>query len=293
VVERGTVSKGAGIAARMPAHAETTMSSPRLTAELLDHVVDYLHDSKDALRKCCLVSKSWVPRARRHLFAEVWFETEEDLESWLGIFPDPSTSPARYTKNLIIDCPQAVAIADGEGGGWIRSFSHVINLELGSSSQLPGTYEDDESATFLIPLQGLSPFVKSLDMDCPGLPSSRIFNLILSFPLLEDLTLTNYGYEATDEDDGSNGPPIAVQPSNLPVFTGFFKLVTKELVPIVRQLLSLPSGIHFLKLTLMRGRREDILLIMALVEGCSRTLESLDITCDPPGVFIRHLCPYR
>ena len=288
------VSKEAGMAVRagMPAHTETAMSSPRLAAELLDHVVDYLHNSEDALRKCCLVSKSWVPRARKYLFADIWFGTEEDLEWWLVMFPDPSTSPARYTKILTIDCPKSITIADGEGGGWVRSFSHVVELELRRSSRLPGTFEEDESGTFLTLLQGLSPFVKILTIDCIGLPSSRIFDLTLSFPLLEDLTLTGYGYTAADEDDGSNGPPVAAQPSNLPVFTGSFKLETKGLVPIARQLLSLPSGIHFRKLTLMWDRGEDISSIAALVEGCSHTLESLDIGCNPPGVSIQHLRPY-
>jgi hypothetical protein len=42
--------------------AETTMSDPRLPAEVLDHVVDHLHDTKAVLRNCSLVSKSWIHR---------------------------------------------------------------------------------------------------------------------------------------------------------------------------------------------------------------------------------------
>ena len=38
------------------------MSNLHLPAETLDHIVDHLHDTKDALRNCCLGSKSWVPR---------------------------------------------------------------------------------------------------------------------------------------------------------------------------------------------------------------------------------------
>ena len=50
--------------------------------------------------------------------------------------------------------------------------------------------------------------------------------------------------------------------------------------PIVPWLLSLPSGIHFQRLTLEWNCKEDIPLTMALVEKCSHTLESLDITCN-------------
>jgi hypothetical protein len=47
--------------------AETAISVSRLPAEMLDHVVDHLYDTEDALRNCCLVSKSWIPRTRKHL----------------------------------------------------------------------------------------------------------------------------------------------------------------------------------------------------------------------------------
>ena len=46
---------------------------------------------------------------------------------------------------------------------------------------------------------------------------------------------------------------------------------------IISWLLSLPGGFHFLKLTLTWCREEDLPLATALVEGCSCTLESLDI----------------
>jgi hypothetical protein len=83
---------------------KTTMSNPRLPAETLDRMVDYLHDTRDALRNCCLVSKSWVPRTRRHLFADIKFYTTKSLQSWKNVFPDPANSPARYTKTLTVRC---------------------------------------------------------------------------------------------------------------------------------------------------------------------------------------------
>jgi hypothetical protein len=52
------------------------MSNP-LPAELLDYVIDHLCDTQDALRNCCLVSKSWVPShpkapLRRHQRSPPW-----------------------------------------------------------------------------------------------------------------------------------------------------------------------------------------------------------------------------
>ena len=81
---------------------------------------------KRRTRNCCLVSESWVPRTRKHLFASIRFLTVKNLQSWKKAFPDPSTSPAHYTKTLLTDC------ADVEVGSWIGGFSQVVHLELGS-----------------------------------------------------------------------------------------------------------------------------------------------------------------
>ena len=106
------------------------MSNPYLPPEILDHIVDLLRDGTPALRSCCLVSKSWIPRTRKHLFAYVAFDTVKDLQSWKDTFPDSSTSPAHYTKTLFVNCPQVVAAADAESGGWITGFSRVVQLQV-------------------------------------------------------------------------------------------------------------------------------------------------------------------
>jgi len=263
------------------------MSNPNLPAELLDHIVDHLHDTGDALINCCVVSKSWIARARKHLFAEVWFKTEEDLESWKETFPDPSTSPGRYANSLSIDCLHAVTAADSEADGWIRGFSDVVHLKLGSR---PGT--NLAESIFPVPLQGFSPAVKSLSLNWVT-PSPRLFDLVLSFPLLEDLSVINHNHVEIDEDYGPNELPTAAQLSNPTAFTGSFNLVTTGLAPIARQLLSLPSGIHFRKFTLTWEFVGDISLMTALVERCSHTLQSLDICCDPFSASILRLRPYR
>jgi hypothetical protein len=55
---------------------------------------------------------------------------------------------------------------------------------------------------------------------------------------------------------------------------------------ITRRLLSLPGGIHFRKLTLTWSDEQDLSLAMALVEKCSHTLESLNVTCNPLGTSV-------
>jgi len=254
------------------------MSNPRLPVELLDHVADYLHGRKEALRNCCLVSKSWIPRARKHLFADIRFNTRAVQESWKEMFPDPSISPAHYTKTLLIDCSHIVTAADAEARSWIRGFSCVVHLRV----YIRGLYSY-ESVAPLVPLHGFSPIVKSLRMEAIALPSSQMFDFILSFPLLEDLAVIN---------SVSYGSPTPIHPSNPPKFTGSLELMMAVMGSIARQFLSLPGGLHFRKLVLMWTCEEHVPLTSALVERCSHTLESLDITCYAFGTPIRRLSPY-
>ncbi|KAF7314716.1 hypothetical protein MKEN_00945600 [Mycena kentingensis (nom. inval.)] len=43
--------------------------------ELLDMILDFLHDSPADLRRCCLVNSDWFPAARFHLFAYLGIES--------------------------------------------------------------------------------------------------------------------------------------------------------------------------------------------------------------------------
>ena len=268
--------------------AEATMSNPHLPAEMLDHVVDKLHDTEDALRNCSLVSKSWIPRARKHLFADVGFETAGDLQSWKKTFPDPSTSPRRYVKNLSVSFPQAFTAADAEAGDWIRGFSCVVHLEVGSPEIVP-----DRSFSLVL-FHGFSPSIKSLGVTFAALPSPLVLNLILSFPLLEDLVAISFYNPSSGNGDGSHWLPTTAQPSSSPMFTGSLELLLRGgKDSFARRLLSLPGGIHFRKLNVTWIQEKDPSLMTRLVEGCSHTLESLEVYYGFHGASILPLCPYR
>ena len=155
------------------------------------------------------------PTHRNHLFADVRFSTVNRLQSWKEMFPNPSTSPARYVKTLSIDCA-----ADVGAGGWISGFSRVVHLEVTAHIHF------DELATPLVPFHGLSPIVKSLRVIVLALPSSQIFGLILSLPLLEDVTVIASYETSADNGHGSGKDeiPTTAQPSNSPKCTGSLEL---------------------------------------------------------------------
>ena len=250
------------------------MSRPHLPPELLDHVVDFLHDSRDALKNCCLVSKPWIPRARKSLFADIQFHFIDDLKSWKATFPDASTSPAYYAKTLFIGGPRVIKAA-GEGEGcWLSAFSRVVHFELGMAS-------DRRSAEWmkvtLVPFHGFSPMLRSIRVASYAFPLPQIFNLICSFPLLKDVSLSTADRRSAQvADHGSNNQPTVTQPSSSNMFTGSLELYPDvEMEPIASILLSLPGGLRFRQLSLLLRCEADVSFATALVEECCSTLESL------------------
>jgi hypothetical protein len=240
-----------------PVLVQTTMSSS-LPPEILDDTLDHLYDEPATLKACCVVSKSWIPRTRKHLFASVeFYGPDSHIELWKKAFPDPSNSPAHYTRSLSVRGIPAITAADADEGGWIRTFHNLVHLHL----EVLGVEDELES---LVPFHGLSPTLRSLRLVST---SPEVLDLICSFPLLEDLTFRPIGYET----DTWNTP------STSPKLTGTLNLDTiGEARPVIHHLLDLPGGLHFTKIT-VASFDADVESTTELVSRCSDTLESLSI----------------
>ena len=243
-----------------------TMSNPHLPPEMLDYIVDYLHDELGTLMRCSLVSKSWVPRTRKYLFAEVRFQGEGYLK-WRKTFPDPTNSPAHYTRTLKVGCALGVT----EESDWIQSFSHVEWLIFDCA---PPT------ALFLVPFHNFAPSLKSLHVGSLDLQYPQTFDFICSLPFLEDLCLVCR--DIIIDGDESGAPR---DHSTSPALTGAFEVFTfrRVLGRILRPLLDLPGGLHFRKVILTRCGSQDLPYVAELVLMCSDTLEHIHIVGDFDG----------
>jgi len=201
------------------------------------------------------------------------------------MFPDPLASPAQYTKTLFVGSLHFATGVDAEAGDWIRRFSRVVALMVLDLGGYP-----DEPGVNVIPFHGFSSVAGLSYVQVPTPLSSQVFGLVLSLPLLNDLTVVTHK-SLIDDNSGPGWPPTITRPS--PPMAGSLTLIRREgLKPFARWLLSLPDGINFQKLTLKLLHEEDILLATALVEGCSHTLESLDVICEYLGVFNLALRPH-
>jgi len=242
-----------------------------LPPEILDQIFDLLHDERDTLKKCSLVSKSWVPHTRRQLFAEIKIRSVGDLELWKKLFPDVTNSPAYHTRSLFIGCPHFAALIDAEDGGWIQAFSGVTCLDLDN-----GTWPFNTLRSPLTPFCKFTSTLKSFRISFVFFPYPQLFDLIHSLPLLEDLSLTGQGRLLRNDDNPHR--PQAVIPSTLPPLTGDLDLFVRGgMENALHQLQDPPNGLHFRKVTLLWEVKEEYRWITELVKECSRTLESLDI----------------
>ena len=235
------------------------MSEPQLPTEMLDCITDFLHDNRDALKTCCLVSISWVPRTRKHLFKCVNFKYSGDFDKWKRNFPNPVKSPAIHTRSLFFRYADRLSDADV---GWIRSFTNVVQLEMVACGIL------DYNRRLLSPFHGLSSTVKSLSVVWTDLKSQEVFDLICSFPHLVDLHVAGEGRIRNSGRDWTI--------SRLPPLTG--SIVLGTLTPdFARQLLKLANHLRFKKIMLQKMLKNSFEGVADLAERCCDVLECIEI----------------
>jgi len=174
-----------------------------------------------------------------------------------------------------------------EEGGWIRAFSGVTSLWINDGDW----FALGASEVSLAHFRELSLTLKSLHLGPILLPCPGLFDFVLSFPLLEDFSLAGYNDPQFDVD--GNRPldePQTVIPSTSPPLTGSLGFHLRGGAGnAARQLLDLPNGLHFRKLSLSWYHETDLWWMTELVTRCSHTLEFLDIT-HINGQTLVHIC---
>ena len=129
----------------------------RLPIEVIETIIDFLQNDIEALKQCCLASKSLIARTRSHLFKHVSFWKPTDLQKWKERFGDLENTPAIFITHLDIRC------------------------ELVAGKDLSAFHK-------------LLPHVKSLTMIWDRMESQEVFHFICSFPSLEDLDVFGGAY---------------------------------------------------------------------------------------------------
>jgi len=132
-------------------------------------------------------------------------------------------NPSEKFATLLFRSAGVVAAAGAGTSGLIQTFSQVVRLELSGPDTKPLIFGILER-TSLAPFHGLSPTLKSLRVDSVVLQCPRVFDLVRSFPLLEDLSLLGDD-NPLDNDNDPHGPRSVI-PSTSPPLAGSLELST-------------------------------------------------------------------
>ncbi|KAJ7697268.1 hypothetical protein B0H17DRAFT_1197659 [Mycena rosella] len=104
--------------------------SPRILAELMDHIIDYLWVSVSDLRMCALVRKAWLPSSRPHLFESITFPDVRFanlLESPVNVFATHTRSV--YLRLLLSEeADTAVSKIVSQLPSFLQSTSLVVGV---------------------------------------------------------------------------------------------------------------------------------------------------------------------
>lgn len=236
--------------------------SSRVPYEIVDEILDHLVLSGDSvqesLRSCSLVSKSWVPSCRRHLFHTITF-TSKNVDKWLKTFPAPEKSPAYYVKFL--------RISFGEHYDAPEEFFKYIPWFANAKTTLTGSLTLPSPG---IPLFGrLSHSVTSLAVEAVRIELIRVRDIMMHLPNLNDLTLTGTVVAQSGEALPGSGTVLKGK------FGGEFRLRNGYIgEDFVNMLLEAPTGLHFTKLRI-DANRACLLQTVRLAEACGKTLVEL------------------
>ena len=66
------------------------MGPPALAAELTDHIIDFLHDDKEALSVCALTHPTWLAVSRFHLFNTIIVDGDTGTKDRIAALDHPS-----------------------------------------------------------------------------------------------------------------------------------------------------------------------------------------------------------
>lgn len=166
--------------------------TPYIPAELCDQIIDCLRDDKTALRTCGITCRSWLPRARHHLFSRAaidWTNCDTFKDLLLS-----SNNIGHHIRTIEIEGALGVFSMDRQHTAalskWLHSIPRVIPAALVNVQELDlalVTIDAAITASFFARL----PSVTKLSLCACTLDSfNTLVEMFYSMPLLQDLVVS-------------------------------------------------------------------------------------------------------
>ena len=258
--------------AKPPTPTPTETKAVILPQDIIDEILDYLATGSDlgSLRSCALVSRSWVPSCRRHLFHVVHF-TPVNIDRWLKTFPVPEDSPAHHVRDLRFSIGGDVG-AHKRFSEYTPRFTNVDSITLlgyGGFQQL-----------WILPFGRLPQSVTSLTVDTDGFTPSQVQGVMAQLPNLNDLSISGH-LIIVDAEDILQGRGAVLRGR----FGGRLRFSGHHTcLGVVDMLLEVPTGLHFTEMSIFTPH-DCLLHTVRLAEACGKTLVKLTYTvsshCKP------------
>jgi hypothetical protein len=258
---------------------DTSLTLPPLPQNVIDNIIDHLHDKPVDLQVCSLVAKSWKARSQSHLFRKVQWTTETVL-GWCKHIPPRSGGLAGHATGLAV-----VSLLEQDRLGPIKdhftSFRNVTSLTLRDLDFNDPLFDPDEVPAYF---GHLGPRLTSLTLVNPNGSCGRLLSFASFFPHLEYITVSRPG-ELIPPD-----PTVDLEYRPLRG-TLFLRGQLNRHTDLIK-LLSRAPLLQCHTIRLEHWGRMHVEDFNRLLESCSKSLEILDVSACKGWHSIRyHGCP--
>ncbi|KAF9482679.1 hypothetical protein BDN70DRAFT_874670 [Pholiota conissans] len=221
-----------GIVGSGPQRSGMGGGEKQLPTELLMTILNFIHDDKETMRTCCIVSKSWLPCARYFLITNKFSLTELNVGRFISLLSSPHATIGAYIYHLAIHTQQYSIlldqslsfINDATSVNWMRpalSISACLHyIRACSANTLRSLTLHDIGPLSLTDFGTLSPLLRSFSSltrlelsQCLFSTIQEFFAVICARPNLRRLVLTNIMIQ--DEDETITSLPVLQLPRRL------------------------------------------------------------------------------
>jgi len=234
---------------------------PRIPQDVIDEILDHLHTDSGAkhLRVCALVSKSWLPSCRRHLFHTTAF-TMTSVRGWLKTFPVPEESPAYYVRDLCVWVGGGHRVPEKffEYTPWFTNLEKISLLGHGGLPLLrrPSLWKLPQPVT-------------SLTIDTSTVTLVHVRDVMARLPNLDNLSLSGLLIPVAKGVLPGIGETVRGRFGGRLLLRGGY--TRKDTVSMLSEI---PSGLHFTEVEIS-CTRDRLPSVTRLIEACSKTLVEL------------------
>ena len=186
---------------KFPPDTVTTSAYPprpvdmdRLPLELIELIIDHLHDDKAALETCSLVSRVFLPRSQTYIFETIELRflhdvnKDRNIDSMRTLIPPDPHGLLSHARKLSIPCPGLISpfhleeILD-----YLMAFSNIRELKFDLD---PSHFISRDLTLAFRYFSHFRPVLRSLDLTTTATNPKDLVVFLTFFPFLEDVSIS-------------------------------------------------------------------------------------------------------